>query len=175
MKLGLALRRFAVPSFAVTIWYLWRSGSRVSPRAEVDLSPLIEMGRGTDVSAFVKIKESGGPLTIGRRTAIATGSFISASEAGVRIGDCCMIGPNATIAGNNYRYDRLDLPVMDQPKTSRGITIESDVWVGAGAVVLDGAFIESGVIIAPNAVVSGRIPRNSIVQGNPAKVIFTRR
>ncbi len=42
-------------------------------------------------------------------------------------------------------------------------------------MVLDGAQVGDGVIVAPNSVVSGRIPDNAIVQGNPAKVVFTRR
>ena len=41
--------------------------------------------------------------------------------------------------------------------------------------ILDGSEIGDGVIIAPNSVVSARIPDNAIVQGNPAKIIFTRR
>ncbi len=86
-----------------------------------------------------------------------------------------MIGPNVTIVGNNYKYDRLDVPVCLQEKTSKGIKIGRDVWVGAGTSILDGANIGDGVIISPNSVVSTKIPEHSIVQGNPAKVIFKRR
>ena len=45
----------------------------------------------------------------------------------------------------------------------------------AGCCLLDGAHIGSGAILAPNSVVSAPIPANAIAQGNPAKVIFTRR
>ena len=86
-----------------------------------------------------------------------------------------MVGPNACIVGNNYRYDRLDVPICLQEKTSKGIRIGDNVWIGAGAVVMDGARIESGAIIAPNSVVAGKVPKDVIVQGNPARVVFTRR
>jgi virginiamycin A acetyltransferase len=55
------------------------------------------------------------------------------------------------------------------------VRIGNDVWIGSGACVLDGARIGSGVIVAPNSVVSGTIPDQAVVQGNPARVIFTRR
>jgi acetyltransferase-like isoleucine patch superfamily enzyme len=41
--------------------------------------------------------------------------------------------------------------------------------------VLDGADLGDNSIVAAGAIVSGRIPPNSIVQGDPARVIFTRR
>ena len=44
-----------------------------------------------------------------------------------------------------------------------------------GAVILDNSQIEDGAIIAPNAVVSGRVPAMSVMSGNPAKLVFMRR
>jgi acetyltransferase-like isoleucine patch superfamily enzyme len=41
--------------------------------------------------------------------------------------------------------------------------------------VLDGAEIGDDCIVSAGSIVSGSIPPRSIVQGNPAKVIFTRR
>ena len=91
------------------------------------------------------------------------------------IGNDCMISPNVTIIGNNYRYDRLDVPIRMQECTSKGIRIGSNVWIGAGVSILDGAIIEDGVIVTPNSVVAGKILANSIFQGNPGKVVFVRR
>lgn len=175
MKLGQVARRFLVPSFVVTAIYLVRSRCMVSPRAEVEFSPLLTIGRGSEVSSFAKLKASGGPLSIGENVSIGTSCFISSDEGGVEIGDYCMVGPNCSIIGNNYRYDQLDVPTILQEKTSKGIRIGENVWLGAGSVVLDGARIDSGVIVAPNSVVGSRVPKNSIVQGNPAKVVFERR
>ena len=86
-----------------------------------------------------------------------------------------MIGSNSSIIGNNYHYDSLEIPICQQEKTSKGITIGNNVWLGSGCVVLDGTHIGNGVIITPNSVVTTNIPENAIAQGNPAKVIFTRR
>jgi acetyltransferase-like isoleucine patch superfamily enzyme len=169
------VKRFLVPSVAVTGYYWLKYGCMVSPRAEVDWSANLDIGKGTQVASFVKIKASDGPLRIGRHASVGSNVFISSHSGGVTIGDYCMISPNVSIIGNNYRYDDLDTPICMQEKTSKGITIGDNVWIGAGAVVLDGSKIGSGSIVGPNSVVSGVLPENSIAQGNPAKVIFTRR
>jgi acetyltransferase-like isoleucine patch superfamily enzyme len=87
-----------------------------------------------------------------------------------------MVGPNCSIIGNNYRYGRLDLPIHLQEKVSpKGIRIANNIWIGAGCTLLDGNDIGPGGIILPNSVISSRLREISIAQGNPVKVIFTRR
>jgi acetyltransferase-like isoleucine patch superfamily enzyme len=51
------------------------------------------------------------------------------------------------------------------------IAIGSDVWIGARTIVLDGAEIGDGAIVAAGSVVSGTIPPYAIVGGVPARVI----
>lgn len=53
----------------------------------------------------------------------------------------------------------------------RRVTIGNDVWIGARAIVLDGATIGDGAIVAAGAVVSGEVPPYAIVSGVPAKVV----
>jgi acetyltransferase-like isoleucine patch superfamily enzyme len=176
MKFGTLVRRFLTPGFVVTVRAYLRYGCLISPRAEVEITPQLRIGRKSVVGSFTKIKASDGPLAIGAHVEIANGCVITSHTAGVEIGDDVLIGPNVSIIGNNYRYDRLDVPIRLQEKvSSKGIRIGSNVWIGAGCIVLDGADIGSGSILTPGSVVSGRLPENSIAQGNPAKVIFSRR
>jgi acetyltransferase-like isoleucine patch superfamily enzyme len=176
MKLGTLARRFLMPGFVVTLWGYLKYGCLISPKAEVEITSHLKIGRKSVIGSFTKIKATDGPLTIGRNVEIATGCVITSYTSGTEIGDDCLIGPNVSILGNNYRYDRLDIPIRLQEKVSpKGIRIGNDVWIGAGCVLLDGADIGAGSILAPNSVVSSQIPENSIVQGNPGKVIFTRR
>lgn len=171
MKLG----RFLVPRSLLSLSAFLKWGCRISPRAELEWSRHLKLERGVAISSFCKIKSSGGPLSIGAGTQVAPFCFITSHPGGVDIGKDCLIGPSATLAGNSYRYDDLDVPIRLQEQVSRGIRIGDNVWIAAGCVVLDGADIGSGTIVTPNSVVSGRVPPNSVVQGNPAKVIFTRR
>lgn len=172
---GKLLLRTITPGWWVSLMCLWRYRAKVSPRAEVELTDSLRMGRGVVVGSYSKLKCSDGPLELGDGVQIGTHCFISAHPGGVIIGSHSMLGPFASVVGNDYRYDRLDLPISEQPKTSRGIRIGEGVWIGAGVVVLDGAQIGDGAIITPNSVVSGRINANTVAQGNPAKPIFVRR
>ncbi|HHC72026.1 MAG TPA: acyltransferase [Thiotrichales bacterium] len=175
MRLNKIGRRFLIPSFVKTLLYGLRFRCFVSPRAEMDYSPRVTIGRGSNISAFCKIKATGGPLKLGARVSIGAGCFISCDGEGVEIGDFSMIGANSAIMDSNYRYTRLDVPIREQGITSRGVKIGSNVWIGVGCVILDGSEIGDGVIVAPNSVVSGRVRDNAIVQGNPASVVFVRR
>lgn len=51
------------------------------------------------------------------------------------------------------------------------VDIGNDVWIGARAVILDGARIGDGAIVAAGAVVSGEVPPYAIVSGVPASVV----
>jgi serine O-acetyltransferase len=76
-----------------------------------------------------------------------------------KIGINCNIAPGVTIGQTNR--GRL-----------RGVpTIGDRVWIGANAVIVGGITIGSNVLIAPNAYVNTDVPSNSLVMGNPAKII----
>jgi acetyltransferase-like isoleucine patch superfamily enzyme len=162
------------PRFAISLMYYIKFRCFVSIRAEVEFHDQIRIGRGSRISSFCRIKASG-PLNIGRDVSITNGTCIAASGNGIEIGDDCLISPNVTILSANYRHSELDRPIRQQGMTSRGVKIGNNVWLGAGVVVLDGSVIGDGVIVAPNSVVSSRLPANTIAQGNPARIIFTRR
>ena len=64
---------------------------------------------------------------------------------------------------------------MRQPTTSLGVEIGDDVWIGANAVILDGAKVGSHSIIAAGAVVRKEFADYQIIVGNPAVAIRDRR
>ena len=51
------------------------------------------------------------------------------------------------------------------------ITIGDHVWIGMRACILKGVTIGEGAIVAANAVVTSDVPANTLVAGNPARVI----
>jgi acetyltransferase-like isoleucine patch superfamily enzyme len=175
LKLGVIVRRFLLPGWFVSLACAWRFRAQVSPKAEVELSGGLHLGRGVVVGSFTKIKAAGGALNIGPHTRIATGCFLDAQAGGLDIGSGCLIGPNCVLLSSNYKFDQLGVPLEDQGMTSLGTRIGNNVFIGANSVVLDGSDIGEDTIIAPGSVVSGRIPPRVIAGGNPARVIFERR
>lgn len=176
MKITTGLRRFFVPHSLITLYYLLRHRAFVSMRAEIDIGFNLTIGRKSSVSSFAKIKASAGKVTIGERTDIGVGAFIGGHQPGIVIGNDCLISPHVSIIGVTYRYEDLNRTFREQGVESKGpIQIGNNVWIGVGAVILDNTQIGDGAIIAPNSVVSGVVPENAIVQGNPARVAFIRR
>lgn len=173
-KLRAFALRFLVPRPLATLWYLARFGARVSPRAEVELSPHLRFGRGCTVSSFTKIKASWGPLDVGERTGFGSGCFLSSGAAGIRIGRDVLVGPNVSIVGSSYVHDELNVPFEEQGTASKGVTIGNNVWIGASSVVTDGAVIGDNTIVVAGSLVARRYPPNVILQGSPARVILRR-
>lgn len=50
-------------------------------------------------------------------------------------------------------------------------TINDYVWVGTGSVIVGNINVGRNVMIAPNTFVNFNVPDNSVVIGNPAKII----
>ncbi len=108
--------------------------------------------------------------------------------AKLQIGRFCSIGPNVTIVLGNHRTDLVTTyPFktlshlwpgardVDDDHESRGdVVIHHDVWLGANSIVLSGAEIGSGAVIAAQAVVRGKVPPYAVMAGNPARVVRIR-
>ena len=172
---GLVFRRFLIPRSFVTLYALVKWRARISMRAEVELSSRLRLGRGTTVSSFAKIKATDGPVTTGEKCGFGTCCFLDGGSAGLTLGNHVVCGPNVAIIATNYRYDRVGVPLDEQGTTSQGISIGNNVWIGANSVILDGTVIGDNSIVVANSLVNRRFPPNSIIQGNPAKVILERR
>lgn len=102
-------------------------------------------------------------------------SNIRACGGTILIGAGCLIANGVSIFASNHGIQR-GIPIRDQAWQTgkRGVTIEDDVWIGAGAIVLPGAYLERGAVVAAGAVVTGRVSAHSIVAGIPARQISTR-
>lgn len=158
----------AAPRWMHTLRFMARDGALVSPRAVLEPGEPLALGRKTSISAFCLISTRDGAVRIGAHTDVGTGCCISGHPGGVSIGDDCLISPNVVIGGPAHEPAENEIGL-------RGTVIGNNVWIGAGAVILPGTEIADGVIVSPNSVVSGAVAANAIVQGNPGKIIFTRR
>lgn len=167
-------KRFLVPGPLKTLIFLIKYKSKVSPKAEVDLSKQFKLGSDCVISSFTKIKASDGELVLGRRSSVEFGSFIASGSAGIHIGENCMIGPNVSIIGNSYDYSKKGVNLEDLGKTSKGIRIGNNVWIGAGSIILDGSVIGDDTIIVANSLINRKYKGSEILQGSPAKSILKR-
>lgn len=118
----------------------------------------------------------GGSISVGSMTSFNSNVHINASVGGaIRIGQQCLIGPNVVMRTAGHRFDDSQLPIRDQGHVVRDITIEDDVWLGAGAIVIGGVHIGKGAVIGAGAVVVKDVNVMAIAVGVPAKVIGSRK
>jgi acetyltransferase-like isoleucine patch superfamily enzyme len=97
------------------------------------------------------------------------------SASRVRVGKKVLIAAYTYLVGGDHLFDRVDIPVLDQPRNARGIDVGDHVWLGAHVVVTDGSTVGRDAIIGAGAVVVGEVPEFSIAVGIPAKVVRDRR
>ncbi|MCK5760239.1 MAG: acyltransferase [Candidatus Delongbacteria bacterium] len=89
----------------------------------------------------------------------------------IKIGNGVRIGPNVQIMAMNHRFDNPDKYIYEQGLKGKGISIGNNVWIGGGVIILDGISIGSNCVIGAGTVVTKSVPNNSLVIGNPGKVI----
>ncbi len=86
----------------------------------------------------------------------------------IYVGDNVMFGPNVTVATAGHPVNpelRLRALQYNAP-----VRIGSNVWVGAGALILPGVTIGENSVIGAGSVVTRDIPANVVAVGNPCRV-----
>ena len=84
---------------------------------------------------------------------------------GLRVADDVFIGPNVSFTNDRFPRSR------QKPDAFLTTSIQEGVSIGAGAVILPGIVIGSKAMIGAGAVVTRSVPPNSVVVGNPAKIV----
>ena len=92
------------------------------------------------------------------------------------IGNHVMMGEDCTIITRNHKFDRTDIPMMEQGfEEEKPVHIGNDVWIGDRVTIMPGVHIGDGCVIGAGAVVTRDIPPYSIAAGVPAKVLRRRK
>jgi acetyltransferase-like isoleucine patch superfamily enzyme len=97
-------------------------------------------------------------------------------QCDIRFGNHVLIAGDVAFVGrNDHRYDVVGKSIWDSPRgTTLVTTVEDDVWIGYGAIVLSGVTVGRGSVIAAGAVVTSDVSKYSIVAGVPAKEVAKR-
>lgn len=85
------------------------------------------------------------------------------------IGNKVMFGPGVTIATVGHPIN----PMYREYMYTDPVTIQDNVWIGAGSIICPGVTIGENSVIGAGSVVVKDIPANSVAVGNPCKVLRT--
>ena len=150
-----------------------RIARQVIMRANTDEKPGIDIANEVSVQENVLINTNRGFVSIGHGSWIGPCSVIS-GNGGVDIGENVMIASHCAINTVSHNHCRTDIPMRDQGLNCDPVMIGDDVWIGIGAIILQGIRIGRGSIIGAGSVVTRDIPPFSIAMGTPARVTGNR-
>lgn len=115
-----------------------------------------------------------GSIELGDNVSIWPGASLRGDESYIKIGDNSNVQDNVTVhCGRDNPVVIGSGVTVGHNAIIHGCEIADNVIVGMGATVLDGAKVGSGCIIGACALITGGkvIPENSIVVGNPYKIL----
>lgn len=87
---------------------------------------------------------------------------------GIDIGHEVMLGPNVSLLSSGHPVEPVD---RTRRITAAPIVVERNVWIAAGAIVLQGVTVGADSVVAAGAVVTNDVPAATLVAGVPARVI----
>lgn len=122
-----------------------------------------DMGEGSRISTplsgvrFNKVR-------IGKNVVIMPGCLMM-SAGGITIEDEAMIAANVQLISNNHDLDNRWII------TCKPVRICRRVWIGAGATILAGVTVGENSVVGAGSVVTHDVEPNTIVAGNPARLI----
>jgi acetyltransferase-like isoleucine patch superfamily enzyme len=154
------------------LWSLRTVTSR-GPRAVVFGRPIVD-GSDMTVGADFKVWSghrrtliSGwGPLRFGDRVFVNVGTTIISVE-GIYVGD------DVAFANEVMVIDSDSHGIEGREHRQEAVHIGDGCWIGARAIILPGVTLGKRVMVAAGAVVTSDVPDDSLVAGNPARVVRT--
>lgn len=126
-----------------------------------------EIGDGSKIGTFVEIQKN---AVIGKNCKISSHSFIC---EGVHIEDNVFLGHGVMFTNDIYpRATRADgSPQTEEDWQVVTTVIKKNASIGSNATILAGITIGENALVGAGSVVTKDVPDNTIVAGNPARVL----
>ena len=156
---------------AVLIGETWKKCEEINctPHSYTEMNAILKEKLGIDLPAssflvqpfHIDIAEG---LKVGENCFINYNCSMMAAGR-IILEDNVQIGPNAMIVTTNHDFNHREV-VLHKP-----VVIKKNAWIGGRSLILPGVTVGENAVVAGGSVVTKDVPANTIVGGNPAKVI----
>lgn len=125
---------------------------------------------GNDCGIAIIGNASGAPVSfsIGDKTSFQDRCHIN-SKIGIEIGSCCAISWDVEFLDTDF-HKVINFDGSEVINSAR-IRIGDNCWIGARAIILKGVSLGNGCVVAAGSVVTKSFPKNSLIAGNPARLV----
>lgn len=161
------LARDSLRAMELTERFNRSSASEGESRRRVLEELLGSFGEGSEIRPPFRC-DYGYQIHVGRRT-FANFGLVALDVGRITIGDDVQIATNVQLLTPTH-------PTEPEPRRAKWeaalpITIEDNAWLGGGAIILPGVTVGENSVVGAGAVVTRDVPRNTLVAGNPARVV----
>lgn len=108
----------------------------------------------------------GNSVSIGKNVVVMNNALFMAA-GGVTIEDDVLVAANVQLISNNH--DLYDHQIL----TCKPVVLKRNCWIGAGATILPGVTVGENAVVEAGSVVTRDVEANTVVVGNPARVVKT--
>ncbi|GAB1443509.1 hypothetical protein MASR2M39_23500 [Ignavibacteriales bacterium] len=123
---------------------------------------------GDTIPTTILIDKANAIVEIGEKTRL-NGAYVHAQKE-IRIGKNCVIASGVNILDANG-HELISGDRTWGRDTPEPIIIGDNVWIGLNSVILKGTIIGNNSVVGANSVVKGEFSKNSLIIGNPGKVV----
>ena len=133
----------------------------------------IRIGDGVFIGRNTILSCKNGDIELGDHANVGFNcELFSASR--VTIGSSALLAAYTYVIGGDHDFSDPSKSVLDQARTSAGVTIGPGAWIGAGAKILDGVTIGHHAVVGAGAVVRADVPAHAVAVGVPARIVSSR-
>ncbi len=155
-------------------------GAQLGQKSTIARRARVTNPRGLSSGSRLRVEDNVYFKIVNRDAKIEIGDYVFIGKSvqfdiqeHLSIADDCLIAPNVFITDQNHNTNAGSL-IRSQGCSTSPVIIQSDVWIGAKAIILPGVTLAQGCVVAAGAVVTKSVEPMSIVAGVPAKPIGKR-
>lgn len=127
----------------------------------------IELGKNVIVHQSV-IFDAPEMMIIGNDVSINPFCYLAGE---ITIGNNVSIAHTTAIHSFNHTWNDLTIPIRNNKLYTKRVIIKDDIWIACNCIILSGVEIGNRVVVAAGTIVNKSVERNSLVGGNPAKLL----